>query len=36
MASTFHNQIAANKRNSFLLGVAVLLLGSLGMTIGTA
>lgn len=35
MASTFYNQIAANKRNSFLLGVAlVVLLGALGMTIG--
>lgn len=35
MASTFYNQIAANKRNSLLLGVAlILLLGALGMTIG--
>lgn len=35
MASTFYSQIAANKRNSFLLGVAlVLLLAALGLTIG--
>jgi heat shock protein HtpX len=35
VASTFYSQIAANKRNSFLLGVAlVALLAVLGLTIG--
>ncbi len=35
MASTFYSQIAANKRNSVLLAVAlIVLLGALGMTIG--
>lgn len=35
MASTFYSQIGANKRNSLLLGVGlVLILGVLGMTIG--
>jgi heat shock protein HtpX len=35
MAASFYNQIAANRRNSFLLGLVVLvLLGSLGFAIG--
>ena len=37
MASTFYSQIAANRRNSFLLGfVVVALLAALGLTIGYA
>ncbi len=37
MASTFYSQISANKRNSFLLGLAIVaILGLLGMTIGYA
>ena len=36
-ATSFHNQIAANRRNSFLLaGAVVVLLGLLGFTIGWA
>ena len=37
MAGTFYNQIAANRRNSFLLAlIVVALLGALGFTIGFA
>jgi hypothetical protein len=37
LASTFYSQIAANRRNSFLLAlVVVVLLGALGFAIGFA